>query len=81
MQDEKFTYTYDAWNRLVKVTARVDSGVTIHTASYDGRGRRIKKTVTNTGQHDGTVVFYYDRWKLIETRDGSGTCTSSSSYP
>ena len=65
VQDEKFTYTYDAWNRLVKVTAREDSGVTIHTASYDGRGRRIKKVVTNTGQHDGTVVFYYDGWKII----------------
>ena len=72
VQDEKFTYTYDAWNRLVKVTARADSDVTIQTASYDGRGRRLKKTVTNTGQHDGTVVFYYDGWKLIETRDGSG---------
>ena len=72
VQDEKFTYTYDAWNRLVKVTARADSDVTIHTASYDGRGRRIKKTATNTGQHDGTVVFYYDGWKIIETRDGSG---------
>ena len=72
VQDEKFTYTYDAWNRLVKVTARADSGVTIHTASYDGRGRRLKKVVTNTGQHDGTVVFYYGGWKIIETRDGSG---------
>ena len=72
VQDEKFTYTYDAWNRLVKVTSRVDSGVTIQTASYDGRGRRLKKVVTNTGQHDGTVVFYYDGWKIVATYDGSG---------
>ena len=62
----------NTWNRLVKVSARADDGVTIHTAGYDGRGRRLKKVVTNTGQHDGTVVFYYDGWKLIETRDGSG---------
>ena len=41
--------------------------VTIHTASYDGRGRRLKKVVTNAGQYDGTVVFYYDDWKIIET--------------
>ena len=46
--------------------------VTIHESSYDGRGRRLKKVVTNAGQYDGTVVFYYDGWKIIETRDGSG---------
>ena len=58
-------------NRLVKVVNAEDTSVTIHAAEFDGQGRRIKKIVTNAGQYDGTVVCYYDGWKIIETRDGS----------
>ena len=34
--------------------------------------RTIKETVTNPGDWDGTVVYYYDGQRIIETRDGSG---------
>ncbi|HNU46998.1 MAG TPA: RHS repeat-associated core domain-containing protein [Phycisphaerae bacterium] len=27
---------------------------------------RVKKTVTNSGQFDGTEVYYFDGWKIIE---------------
>ena len=42
-------------------------------------GRRIKKVVTNAGEYDGTVVYFYggvaaaaSAGRIIETRDGSG---------
>ena len=41
------------------------------TASFDGLGRRIKKIVTNSGDLDGTTVYYYRGQQIIETRDGS----------
>ena len=49
------------------MVSRADSGVTIHTASYDGRGRRLKKVALHTRQYTGTVVFYRNRWKILET--------------
>ena len=46
--------------------------VTIQTAEYDGNGRRMKKTIDNYGEHDGTVVkYFYDGWRICETRDGA----------
>ncbi len=68
----EFIYLYDAWNRLVKVSASEDDdNVTVQTSFYDGFGRRIKKVVTNSGDLDATTLFYYDGDKLIETRNGS----------
>ena len=58
---------------MVKVQSSKDSGaVTFQTAEFDGIDRRIKKVVTNSGDQDGTAVYLYDGWKIIETRDGSG---------
>ena len=72
VDDGSFRYTYDAWNRLVKVTSSTDTDVTFHVREYYGDGRWSKKTVTNAGQYKGTVVPYHAGWKLIELRDGSG---------
>ena len=33
---------------------------------------RIKKVVTNSGDLNATIRYYYDGQKIIETRDGSG---------
>ena len=73
--DGTYKYTYDAWNRLVKVTAKADTGIVIQEAAYDADGRRVKKVVTNSGDHDGTTVYYYHGQQIIETRDGSGNLT------
>jgi len=70
--DEFFIYTYDAWQRMVKVTSKQDTDVTIQTAAHDGLGRRIKKVVSNSGDLDGTWVYYYNGHKMIEAVDGSG---------
>ncbi len=69
--DGNFKYTYDAWNRLVKATLD-DTDVTIHEAAFDGLGRRVVKTVSNSGDLDGVTEYYHNRNQIIETRDGSG---------
>ena len=33
-----YKYTYDPWNRLVKVTMKQDSDITIQTAKFDAPG-------------------------------------------
>jgi YD repeat-containing protein len=72
--DGTYKYTYDAWNRLVKATLN-DTDITIQEAEFDGLGRRIKKTVTNSGDLDGTTVYLYNRHQIIETRNGSDEVT------
>ncbi|MHC5112196.1 MAG: RHS repeat-associated core domain-containing protein [Planctomycetota bacterium] len=69
--DGRLKYTYDAWNRLVKVTASNDTDVVIQAAEYDGKGRRMTKVVTNSGDLDTTMVYLYDGWKICEIQDGS----------
>ena len=60
IDDGAFRYVYDAWNRLVKIQSSTDCGaVTFETAEFDGRGRRMKKVVTNSGDSDGTVVYLF----------------------
>jgi hypothetical protein len=51
-----FRHTCSAWNRLVKGTLDVEGDrgvslkdVTIHEAAFDGLGRRVLKTVSNSG--------------------------------
>ena len=39
--------------------------------AYDGRGRRISKAVTASGDLDRTEYYYYDDQQMIEQRDGS----------
>ncbi len=47
--DGVLLYVYDAWNRLVKVTRRLDAKNVVAEYEYDGLNRRIVKSVTNTG--------------------------------
>jgi len=70
--DGTYKYTYDAWNRLVKVTAKQDTDITLQTAKYDGLGRRLEKVVTNSGDHDATWRYYYKGHQIIQANDGSG---------
>ena len=64
--DGLFKYVYDAWNRLVEVTRRVDDETTVAEYEYDGDDRRVEKVVTNCGVEDTpndggntTVEYYY----------------------
>ncbi|MDO4574991.1 MAG: RHS repeat-associated core domain-containing protein [Planctomycetia bacterium] len=63
-QPQNLNLTYDAWNRLVRVTS--SDGTTIATYAYDGLNRRILKTTPTE-----TRRFYYNRnWQcLLETAE------------
>jgi RHS repeat-associated protein len=63
-----YTAVYDAWNRMVSVSA---SGSTVATYAYDGRNYRIVKTESGTTTH----AYYNENWQLLEEQDGSGTMT------
>jgi len=64
---------YDAWNRLAAVYS--DDGATsgqldgsdtlVATCRYDGRGRRIRKTVEST---EVTYDYYYSGYQVVEVR-------------
>lgn len=52
-------YTWDAENRLLKVT-RIGDGSTVASYAYDALGRRIARSVAGS-----TTVHIYDRWNNI----------------
>jgi YD repeat-containing protein len=60
------SYTWDFENRLMSVTLP-NSGGTV-TFKYDPMGRRIEKTTSST-----TSIYAYDKDKLIEETNSSGT--------
>jgi len=69
-------YTYDAWNRMVKVEVRTYTSPTVAGAwsdvavyEYDGRNRRIEKT-DKTGAADVDYDYYYNQsWQVLETHE------------
>ena len=81
--DGLFKYVYDAWNRLVEVTRRVDDETTTAEYEFLPNNWRSQKTVTNSGvEHvtgDGgntTIEYYYStKWQILETRNGSNQAT------
>jgi RHS repeat-associated protein len=74
VDDGRFRYVYDAWNRLVKVQSSKDGGTTVaQTAKFDGLGRRIKKVVTKSAPYDATTVYLYDGQRIAQINNGSGT--------
>ncbi len=60
VSDGRFTYAYDAANRLTTVSS---NGIVISSYDYDAKSRRVRKTTSST-----THVFFYDDWNLIEER-------------
>jgi RHS repeat-associated protein len=62
----KYTNTFDAWYRLVKV---MNGAATVATYQYDGLNRRTVKT-TPSARH----YYYSDEWQVLEERTGTATC-------
>jgi RHS repeat-associated protein len=60
-------YQYDFANRLRRVSRKSD-GALIAVYSYDASDRRIRKIVTNSGDLNGTTMFYLDGGQEIEER-------------
>jgi RHS repeat-associated protein len=68
---ESYTATYDAWNRLVKIT---DGADTVSEYAYDGAKRRIVQKSYIDGILDETRHLYYtqpSQWQVIEERLGT----------
>jgi len=65
-------YQYDAWNRLVAVYADNGSGGQgdlMAKYAYDGRNRRIEKSVTAAGGGVSDTQYYYDQQgQVVEAR-------------
>jgi RHS repeat-associated protein len=71
--DGTYNYTYDAWNRLVKVTQTTGvNTATIATYAYDGNNYRVSKTV---GTATPTDYYYNTNWQVLEEQQ-SGTMTA-----
>lgn len=72
-RDEDFVYQWDALGRLRVVRLASDPDTVIATYLYDATpfvfgGRRVEKTVSNSGPLDGTTRFFYDGARVIEER-------------
>ena len=70
-----YTATYDAWNRLVKLT---DGANTVQENEYDARRFRTVRKDYTAGTLDETRRFYYrfyytESWQSIEERLGTST--------
>jgi len=71
-------YTYDALNRVVQVNSAASPETVWAAYTYDAFGRRMSKVVSNGGLPgdstlNGTTVFGYDGWRVVEDSDGAGT--------
>ena len=63
-----YVAVYDAWNRMVKISA---GGSTVATYTFDGRNRRIVKVTISPSE---TRHFYFtDSWRDVEERVGTST--------
>jgi RHS repeat-associated protein len=63
--DGRWAYTWDAENRLTRMTVNTNVGPQYQlTFAYDATGRRLQKVVNNGGTV-GTTNFLYDGWNLI----------------
>ena len=60
------TYSYDAQNRLVRVTTK-GSNPTVVTMAYDARNRVVSRTVNGS-----QTTYVYDGWSLINELDSYG---------
>jgi RHS repeat-associated protein len=84
LQDGRWTYTWDAENRLTSMTALPIAPAEAKKKlefTYDYSGRRIQKKVYGWNgagyQIQSTTKFIYDGWNLIAELDGSNTIIRS----
>jgi len=69
-----FTAKYDAWNRLVQLSA---GGITVAQYEYDGMKRRIVLNMYSGGVLSKTLHHFYTAlWQVIEERIGTFTCAN-----
>ncbi len=66
------TYTYDAWNRLISVSAIPGNSSSVSVSyAYDALGRRIKEISSGVTRD----LYYSAQWQVIEERVTNSTQT------
>jgi RHS repeat-associated protein len=70
LDDGTYRYEYDVANRLKRITRKSGNAV-VGVYAYDAQGRRIARTVTNSGQLNEQVRYFYDGWAELEERRGT----------
>ena len=83
--DGRWTYTWDAENRLVKLAPNTSIGLRSSLQfEYDWQGRRIRKQVWDNTEWNGDptndVKFVYDGWNPIAELDALNASTLLRSY-
>ena len=78
--DGRWTYTWDAENRLVTMTPNTSAGPRNSLKfTYDSQGRRIRKQVWPNADRSGTptndVSFLYDGWNLAAELNATNHAT------
>jgi len=68
--DARFTYHWDALNRLREVR-RARDGEPVATYDYDALDRRVRKQVAN-GDQTRETRFFYSGWQCVEEQNGEG---------
>jgi RHS repeat-associated protein len=84
LQDGRWTYTWDAENRLTSMTALLIAPAEAKKKlefAYDYSGRRIQKNVYGWNgagyQLQSTTKFIYDGWNLVTELDGTNSVIRS----
>jgi len=76
--DGRWTYTWDAENRLVAMTNHTSVGPALGLSfAYDWRGRRIGKTVITNGLVATSEAFVYDGWNLLAILNSNSSLLTS----
>ncbi|MBI2927419.1 MAG: RHS repeat-associated core domain-containing protein [Verrucomicrobia bacterium] len=83
--DGRWTYTWDAENRLTRLVANTGVGPQQRLDfEYDWQGRRIRKKVWNNTGGTGTPAvdfkFVYDGWNLTAELDANASSNLNRSY-
>ncbi len=78
LSDGRWNYTWDAENRLTRMTVNTNVGPQLQLDfQYDWMGRRISKTVKTNGVTSYSRKFLYDGWNLIAELDGNNALVRS----
>ena len=65
IEDDRFHFERDVFNRIVKVTPKNPSSWTSIINIFDSQGRRVKRIITNNDGSTNSQHFTYDNIKLI----------------
>jgi RHS repeat-associated protein len=77
VSDGRWTYTWDAENRLIGMTVSTAAGPQYQlTFAYDAKGRRMQKTVSTIGISN-TINFLYDGWNPVGILNSQSTLVQS----